>query len=158
MPPSLSKDIKDWKEGSGRCHYFSRPLPLLAAAAANNFPARCQQKWRWLFPAPAWPFPNLSPPFSPHPCCRGETRGISSCFLFLRIILASRLYRHPASALHFSLLILVNNWYILLTDSRKCFKLVENLLTLRAFLEQFVIQNQLSCWETNLYDNVNTQQ
>ena len=59
------------REGSGRCHCFSRPLPLLAAAAAKLFPVRCQRKRRGLFPAPVWPFPNLSPLFSAHPCCCG---------------------------------------------------------------------------------------
>ena len=33
--------------GSERCRHFSRPLPLLAAGAANFFPVRCQQQ-RWL--------------------------------------------------------------------------------------------------------------
>jgi len=55
-------------EVSGRCHCFSRPLPLLAAAAANIVPVRCQLKRRGLFPAPVWPGLHLSPPFSSHPC------------------------------------------------------------------------------------------
>ena len=66
------------REGSGRCHCFSRPLPLLAAAAANIVPVRCQRKRRGLFPSPVCPGPNLSPPFSSHPCCCGKARGLSS--------------------------------------------------------------------------------
>ena len=76
-PAVLSREV------SGRCHCFSRPLPLLAAAAANIVPVRCQRKRRGLFPAPVWPGPNLSPPFSSHPCCCGKARGLSSCLPFL---------------------------------------------------------------------------
>ena len=75
--PVLSREV------SGRCHCFSRPLPLLAAAAANIVPVRCQRKRRGLFPTPVWPGPNLSPPFSSHPCCCGKARGLSSCLPFL---------------------------------------------------------------------------
>ena len=44
-PPSINL------VGSGRCQPFSRPLPLLAAAAANNVPDRCKQKRGVLPPA-----------------------------------------------------------------------------------------------------------
>ena len=44
---------------------WQRPLPSLAAAAANHVPARCQPKKRALFPSVVAPAPCLSCAASP---------------------------------------------------------------------------------------------
>ena len=51
--------------GSGRCHHCSRPLPSLAAAAANHVPARCQPEKHAPFPSAVPPAPCLSCVASP---------------------------------------------------------------------------------------------
>ena len=64
--PTFTCKIKK-QVGSARCQSFSRPLPLLAAGAANIVPARCQQqKWRFC-PAKAWLNSCFPPLFSPLP-------------------------------------------------------------------------------------------
>jgi hypothetical protein len=48
--------------GSGRCHHCSRPLPSLAAAAANHEGGRSQPKRHGVFPRSATSVPNLQCP------------------------------------------------------------------------------------------------